>query len=287
MLETVTTDVEASPSNASVEIHGATRVCVDRLAPNEFRVRIKNLEKVVSKQPADSKLCWAACAQMVARCQGFELPLEALADQFVAGDVNQGANALTLMRALSPRTELMYGAEARADSWALFTSELRALGAGSVAARVHSDWMILELLNGSPVVVGLRPAGTSQGHACVVVGARFSVAAPNRISTRWTFTKSDTSEYSRLIQQATERDSAKFVLHEVDLIDPDPSADTITSIPARQFRQEKEMILTQRIAEAFLLEAVRVANARPAHGSRPTYRTEHRSVNLRLGGEGR
>lgn len=257
----ITTDKDAQIAATGAALPAVGGALCERLEANRFRVSIPCVQHSAVKQRMHSQWCWAACAEVILRARGDNITQEKIASPFVGQDLDEGVCPLFVMRAINPDLEQQYRTVLFDEHGHPGLDELgRMTRTAGVGGGITSDWLISELSEGEPAVVGLREKGASEGHVCVVYGATYSQAAEPSGVWGWFV---DGFKTSSLIGRV----KVRYVLHSVDLIDPDPDAAMYTTISAKYLQENVELLMTRRLARSMILEMIQKGPAQK------TYRT--------------
>ena len=226
----------------------------ERLGKNRFHVSIPRVRSAAVKQPPHTQWCWAACTATVLNAKGQRTSPADVASMFSGVNPNAVASPLCVMLALNPDLDKRY--RERLNKGGYTGSEQLGAMTATMGAEdtVTSDWLISQLSEGEPAVVGLHEAGATQGHLCVIYGATYSQAAANARLTNWVATQS--------ISSSRGSPRVKYVLHSVDIVDPDPDVPMYSTLPASYVRDNVDLLLTRKLARDELQDMIRNGTAR-------------------------
>lgn len=264
------------------------RGSVERVGPNEFQAQCSGfgaIEASEAKQRTDV-WCWAACAEMIHRYKGRDISQEEIAARIHGGispgmtDEEKKAAARAgsydeIIRALVSSSDLPPQAvrEASTALDALLTErdvgvdEEGYLGSHIQRRTINSDIMVDDLLEGEPVVVGLRfpprpdgePAAVNgvKGHAYVAYGATFRRNTSNMVekavaglSQIGRGVAARTTGEDRDLNRWLNRVPRKYDLIEVQLMNP--WTGTPEPMPAAAFAERVDFMISGREARQIL-----------------------------------
>ncbi|MGE3108656.1 MAG: papain-like cysteine protease family protein [Phycisphaerales bacterium] len=221
------------------------------MVPNRFDAECERFSAIAVQQETDV-WCWAACAQMIHKYYGRDVPQAEIAEKIhkrnADGSVNvQSAGLDEIVVALN------FDLKERWDQYQ--AQRLENIGAGKGGSvrtdlasyinsyidqyAINSDDLVSELQSNTPLVIGLSASDTSLGHACVVTGATYGIVTPSLFD-----------QWVQKSQSVFGRYPKAYCLDEIHYVDPWDGQHK--SLSGSEFKQRVDFMVSKRQARDIL-----------------------------------
>jgi len=225
---------------------------------NDFTVQCSKINAVIAKQ-RDTNWCWAACAEMLLRYNGQNVPQEqivgAIKKRVQKGETADQADLFEIWLAMNP--DLLSEMARREAAWSSKPNTI------DIGAHVNSmtdpsiDALVQEISSGNPVLLGLQGGKWGGGHVVLAYGIEYS-----RLNPRGNIAYNDLS-------MTLFRFSHRFKIHQVMVVDPWPDAKSFDEVNETEFKANKSFIVGKADARKQLQAYMRVYLPTPEEMQHP------------------